>query len=328
MVVQLEKLGYTYKIEGDGIYYDVSKFPDYEKLGHQSLDEIKAGARIGEVEGKRHPADFALWKFSPIGEKRQMEWDSPWGKGFPGWAIECSAMALSRLGPKLDIHTGGVDHIKVHHTNEIAQSEPVIGHKWVNYWVHGEFLNDTTGKMSKSSGEFLTLSALKERGYRPIEYRYFLLLASYRTMIEFSFEALDAAAAGYKNLVRRVAALGVESGDAGEWGKRMLESVQNDLNTAEAITVLQELLKDSAADNRTKLAAVKFIDSLLGLTLIEDAKALDVKIDADLQKLIDARAAAKAAKDFAKSDAIRAEIEAMGYIIEDAKDGIKITRKI
>jgi len=329
LVVKLEELGYTYKIEGDGIYYDVSKFPGYEKLGRQSLDEIKAGARIGENEGKRHPADFALWKFSRPGEKRQMEWDSPWGKGFPGWHIECSAMAMARLGDRLDIHSGGVDHIKVHHSNEIAQSEPVLGHKWVNYWVHGEHLNDTTGKMSKSSGEFLTLSALKERGYRPIEYRYFLLLASYRTMLEFSFEALDAAAAAYKNLVKRTASLGSSvGGDAGGWGRRMLEAVENDLGTAEAIAVLHELLKDPGTDDKTKLAAVKFADSLLGLTLIEDAKALDVKIDGDLRKLIDARAGAKAAKDYAKADAIRAEIEARGYVLEDGKDGVKITRKV
>jgi cysteinyl-tRNA synthetase len=197
--------------------------------------------------------------------------------------------------------------------------------------VHGEFLNDTTGKMSKSSGEFLTLSALKARGYRPMEYRYFLLLASYRTKIEFSFEALDAAATAYRNLVKRVAELGTKSGAVGEWKEEMLSAVQNDLGTAKAITLLQELLKDSSSDNATKLAAVTFADSLLGLTLIKDAKALsekqNVKIDGKLQELIDARAAAKTAKDYAKSDAIRREIEDMGYILEDGKDGVKVTSK-
>ena len=205
LVKKLEDLGYTYKIENDGIYYDTSKFKDYGKLGGQSLEELKAGARVEFSSQKRNLSDFALWKFSPLNEKRQMEWDSPWGIGFPGWHIECSAMCLSEIGDKLDIHSGGVDHIKVHHTNEIAQVEPVIGHQWVNYWVHMEFLNDLSGKMSKSKGEFLTLSLLKEKGYSPLIYRYFLLLASYRTQLNFSYELLDGAKNGYENIIRKVA---------------------------------------------------------------------------------------------------------------------------
>ncbi|MDR0366986.1 MAG: hypothetical protein LBH41_00210, partial [Rickettsiales bacterium] len=165
LVKKLESLGYAYAIEGDGIYYDTSKFPSYGALGGQDIASLRGGARIGDNPFKRNPADFALWKFSPRGARRQMEWDSPWGAGFPGWHIECSAMAIAKLGEHLDIHTGGVDHIKVHHTNEIAQSEPVLGHKWCNYWVHMEHMNENGGKMSKSGESFLTLTGILERGF-------------------------------------------------------------------------------------------------------------------------------------------------------------------
>ncbi|MDR3126435.1 MAG: cysteine--tRNA ligase [Rickettsiales bacterium] len=341
LVEKLEALGYTYKIEGDGIYYDTSKFPSYGELGHQPLDELKAGARIALADGKRNPTDFALWKFSPKDEKRQMEWDSPWGVGFPGWHIECSAMSLAKLGDRLDIHSGGVDHIKIHHTNEIAQSEPVVGHKWVNHWMHVEHLNDKTGKMSKSVGDFLTITALKERGIRPIEYRYYLLLASYRTMLEFTFEGLEAAAKAYRNLVARAARL-IENPDlpdssrpdaaeAEAWKRRMLDAASNDLNTAGVIAALQDALKDGNMSDKTKAEIAKYADGLLGLTIMADARALEggreVRPEGRLLKLIKERQDAKAAKDWAKADAIRAEIDAMGYALTDEKDGVKATRK-
>ena len=174
-VQKLEELGYTYEIPGDGIYYDTSKFADYGALGGQNLDELRAGARI-ENSDKKNPTDFALWKFSPTNEKRAMEWDSPWGRGFPGWHIECSAMSMKLLGPHFDIHTGGQEHAKVHHSDEIAQSEPIVGKPWVNYWVHWAWLLSKTGKMSKSAGDVLTVQALIEQGYDPMTYRYMLLL--------------------------------------------------------------------------------------------------------------------------------------------------------
>ena len=272
LVKKLEDKGLTYKIENDGIYYDTSKFADYGKLGGQNLDELKAGARVDFSNGKKNIADFALWKFSPTNEKRQMEWDSPWGIGFPGWHIECSAMCLSEIGERLDIHSGGVDHIKVHHTNEIAQVEPVVGHKWVNYWVHMEFLNDLSGKMSKSNGEFLTLSLLKEKGYSPLVYRYFLLLASYRTQLNFSYELLDGAKKSYENIARKVSEI-IKNATSDydkvvfeKWKTKILETLNNDLNTSGVIVILQDILK-SDIDANTKLKLIEFFDEILGLYL-------------------------------------------------------------
>ncbi|MDR2933990.1 MAG: cysteine--tRNA ligase, partial [Rickettsiales bacterium] len=204
LVKQLESRGFTYEIPGDGIYYDTSKFAGYGALSGASLDGNRAGARVEFNTAKRNYTDFALWKFSPTDKKRAMEWDSPWGVGFPGWHVECSAMSMAILGPHFDIHTGGVDLSRIHHANEIAQSEPITGAPWVKYWVHNEFLVDKSGdKMSKSKGEFLALSVLIAKGYDPMVYRYFLLLGHYQSQIAFSWESLDAAATGYKNIVRK-----------------------------------------------------------------------------------------------------------------------------
>ena len=339
LVKRLEDIGYTYKIDDDGIYYDTSKFADYWKLGGQKLDELKAGARIEFIDGKRNPSDFALWKFSPKDAKRQMEWDSPWGVGFPGWAIECSAMSLTEIGDRMDVHTGGVDHIKVHHTNEIAQVEPVVGHKWVNYWIHMEFLNDTTGKMSKSNGDFLTLSKLEEKGYSPIVYRYFLLMASYRKQINFSFELLDAAKNGYENLVRKIANILAESvatkvvenkQEVAKWREKMLGLVSDDLNTAGAIVVLQDLLKSNISSEE-KIAVIEFADELLGLKLLENARALgdvsNVDVPMQIKKMAEERMTAKKAKNYALADELRMKILDAGYVIEDTADGFKIKSK-
>ncbi|MBR1545146.1 MAG: cysteine--tRNA ligase, partial [Alphaproteobacteria bacterium] len=335
LVKKLEDLGYTYKIEGDGIYYDTSKFADYWKLGGQKLDDLKAGARIEFADGKRNVADFALWKFSPKDEKRQMEWDSPWGVGFPGWHIECSAMSLAEIGDRMDVHTGGVDHIKVHHTNEIAQVEPVVGHKWVNYWVHMEFLNDLSGKMSKSNGDFLTLSKLEEMGYPAIVYRYFLLMASYRKQITFSYELLDGAKNSYENLVKKVSSI-LKNADGSfdkvvveNWKKRILETLNNDINTAGAIVILQELLK-SEETLSTKVELIKFFDDILGLNLIENAKKLintDVDIPVEITKMAEDRLNAKKSKNYALADELRTKISDAGYIVEDTSDGFKIKVK-
>lgn len=332
LVQKLENIGYTYKIENDGIYYDTSKFADYGKLGGQNLDELKAGARVEFANGKKNIADFALWKFSPTNEKRQMEWDSPWGVGFPGWHIECSAMCLSEIGDKLDIHSGGVDHIKVHHTNEIAQVEPVVEHKWVNYWVHMEFLNDLSGKMSKSNGEFLTLSLLKEKGYSPLVYRYFLLLASYRTQLNFSYELLDGAKKSYENIVKKVAdIIKSATGDYDkdtfeEWKTKILETLNNDLNTAGSIVLLQDILK-SDIDASTKLKLIEFFDDILGLNFVKSAtEKLNVVIPDEITNLANQRWQAKQNKDYAKADELKKQIISAGYEVMDSKDGFEINK--
>ncbi|MGN0930048.1 MAG: cysteine--tRNA ligase [Alphaproteobacteria bacterium] len=332
LVKKLEDKGYTYKIENDGIYYDTSKFKDYGKLGGQNLDELKAGARIDFSTGKKNIADFALWKFSPTNEKRQMEWESPWGVGFPGWHIECSAMCLSEIGERLDIHSGGVDHIKVHHTNEIAQVEPVIGHKWVNYWVHMEFLNDLSGKMSKSKGEFLTLSLLKEKGYSPLVYRYFLLLASYRTQLNFSYELLDGAKKSYENIVRKVSEI-IKSATSDydkdvfeKWKTKILETINNDLNTSGAIVILQDILK-SDIDANTKLKLIEFFDEILGLKFIDSAKSLlNVNVPNEIEELAKLRWIAKQNKDYTKADELKKQIIDKGFLVEDKKDGYEIKK--
>ncbi len=332
LVQQLESLGFTYEIKDDGIYYDTSKFKDYGKLGGQSLDELKGGARVAFSSGKRNITDFALWKFSPKNQKRQMEWDSPWGVGFPGWHIECSAMCLKEIGDRLDIHSGGVDHIKIHHTNEIAQVEPVINHNWVNYWVHMEFLNDLSGKMSKSKGDFLTLSLLKDKGYSPIVYRYFLLLASYRTQLNFSFELLDGAKKSYENIIKKVADIIMNANDAFDddvylsWKNRILEAVSDDLNTPLAIVILQELLK-SNVNFSIKFKLIEFFDDVLGLQFIENANALlNIEVPENIKNLAELRWQAKLDKDYQKADLLKKEIIDAGFNVEDKKDSYEIKK--
>lgn len=336
-VKKLEALGYTYEIPGDGIYYDTSKFPDYGMLGRQNLSELRAGARIDD-SGKRNPTDFALWKFSPKDKKRAMEWDSPWGVGFPGWHIECSAMSMKLLGPHFDIHVGGQEHIKVHHSDEIAQSEPIVGKPWVNYWLHYEWLLAKDGKMSKSSGDFLTVRDLIERGYDPMAFRYMLLMGHYRQPLDFSFEALDAASTGYKNVVRRIADLmsntqpgTLDHGVYDTWHNKILEAVSDNMKTATALVLMQDMLKDATVNPTTKLALFEFIDRLLGLQFIDRAKKLhnveNIAIPAEIQALADARQDAKAVRNYARADEIRAQLDMAGWSIVDTRDGAKIVKK-
>jgi len=334
LVKKLEALGYTYEIEDDGIYYDTSKFASYGDLAGGTRAGNKAGARVEFNEKKRNPTDFALWKFSPKDQKRQMEWDSPWGVGFPGWHIECSAMSMAELGPHFDIHSGGIDHIPIHHTNEIAQAEPIVGRPWVKYWFHSGWLLDHTGKMSKSGGEFLKLALLKDKGYDPMHYRYLVLLGHYQSQIVFSWEALDAAKNGYERIVRRVSELKSE-GQANQekqkmWREKLLAPMNDNLKTAEALVVFQEMLKDKDTDDATKLAVVGFADDLFGLRLAENAAKIGASGDAvpnEIKALAELRVSAKAAKDFAEADKIRAEIDAAGWTLTDAKDGYTITKK-
>ncbi len=339
LVQKLVDLGYTYEIPGDGIYYDTSKFAAYGALTGGGLSGNRAGARVEFNEQKRNPTDFALWKFSPTDKKRQMEWDSPWGIGFPGWHIECSAMSMALLGAHFDIHTGGIDLSRVHHANEIAQSEPITGAPWVKYWVHSEFLMDKSGgKMSKSDGEFLSLSVLKDHGFDPMAYRYMLSLGHYQSQLTFSWEALESAANGYKNIVRRVAELlddknpgTVDDAAYSAWHDRILGLVSDNLKTAEALVAIHELNKDTSVNVATKIALFEFIDRLLGLQFINRANDLrrleTTDVPADVMALLDARIAAKAAKDWARADEIRGQIDAMGWNVVDTKDGAKLVKK-
>ncbi|MBQ7185232.1 MAG: cysteine--tRNA ligase [Alphaproteobacteria bacterium] len=337
LIQKLEKLGLTYEIPGDGIYYDTSKFPNYGVLGGQNLDELRGGARI-DVNGKRNITDFALWKFSPTDKKRQMEWDSPWGVGFPGWHLECSAMSMKYLGNHFDVHTGGQEHAKVHHSNEIAQSEPVVGAPWVGYWMHWAWLLLKEGKMAKSSGSFFTVRGLVEKGYDPMAYRYLLLLGHYRQPMEFSYESLDAAATGYKNIVRKVADLiavddktPVNQDVYNDWHDKILGPVSDNLKTAESIVVVQDLLKDKNVNPATKLALIDFIDDLLGLQFADRAKKLHA-IESEvapneIQELAQKRADAKKSRDFAMADALRGQIDAAGWTVMDTPGGFKLVKK-
>ena len=335
-IQKLEKLGYTYEIPGDGIYYDTSKFAEYGALGGQNLSELKAGARI-ENNNKRNITDFALWKFSPKDVKRQMEWDSPWGVGFPGWHLECSTMSSKYLGEHFDIHTGGQEHIKVHHTNEIAQSEPIVGKPWVHYWVHWAWLLLKDGKMSKSSGSFWTVQGLIDKGYDPMAYRYLVLLGHYRQPVEFSMDSLDAAANGYKNIVRKIADLmNDKSGNVDEdayqkWHDKILAPVSDNLKTAESLVAVQDLLKDKTVNNATKLALFEFVDKLLGLQFIERAMKLheleSVAAPVEIQQLAQQRLEAKKSRDFATADSLRNQIDASGWTVMDTPDGFKLVKK-
>ncbi|MBQ3039746.1 MAG: cysteine--tRNA ligase [Alphaproteobacteria bacterium] len=337
LVQELEKMGYTYEIPGNGIYYDTSRFAAYGALGGQNLSELRGGARIDDT-GKRNPTDFALWKFSPTDAKRAMEWDSPWGVGFPGWHIECSAMSMKYLGAHFDIHTGGQEHTKVHHTNEIAQAEPIVGNPWVSYWVHYAWLLLKDGKMSKSAGTAYTVRNLIERGYDPMAFRYLLLQGHYRQPLEFSFESLDAAANGYKNIVRRVADIlsdtargDVDTAVYDAWHDKILAPASDNFKTAESLVVVQELLKDATVNPATKIALFEFIDRLLGAQFIDRAKKLialeSETAPAEIVALAASRAAAKASKDWATADALRSEIDAAGWTVLDSKDGYKIVKK-
>ena len=330
LVKTLEEKGYTYRTS-DGIYYDTSKFPRYDALvGHARLSGLQGGARVEMSDEKRNPTDFALWKFSPTHKKRQMEWDSPWGVGFPGWHIECSAMAMKYLGPTLDIHCGGIDHVTIHHTNEIAQSEAVTGQKYVNYWVHGEFLILRSGKMSKSGGTFVTVDTLKEKGYEPLAYRYLCLGAHYRTQLEFSYESLDSAAKSLKNLRFAVKQLGTEqqlTPNVQAWKDKFIAAMEDDLNAPKALALVWEVLRNAELTAAEKRACVAFADTILALDLLVETEAPQTQIPAEVQALLDERAAARKAKDWKKSDELRDAILHAGYVVKDTPHGQEVTKK-
>lgn len=327
-VKKLEENGYTY-ISEDGVYFDTSKIEDYGKLAKLDIEGLQAGARVVVSKEKKNITDFALWKFSPENVQRQMEWDSPWGKGFPGWHIECSAMAIKYLGEQFDIHCGGIDHIPVHHTNEIAQSESITKKTWVNVWLHGEFLVlEKNSKMSKS-GSFITLDTLIEKNINPLVYRYFCLNAHYRKALIFTWESLTAAENAYRKLHSKVVNLkekinNDKSGDINlEYFNRFLNAVMNDLNIPLGLASLWDMINDGNVNEKSKYRTLVEMDKVLGLN-IEAMETEKIEIDNDIMDLVEKRNIARKNKDYKMSDLLRKEIEEKGYILEDLKDGTNV----
>lgn len=322
-IQEIEKKGYTYRTS-DGIYFDTSKQPDYGYLGRLDIAGLQAGARV-DLGEKKNPTDYALWKFSAPEEKRQMEWDSPWGRGFPGWHIECSAMAHKYLGDYFDIHCGGEDHITVHHPNEISQTEAAYGTRLANFWMHGYFILLNSSKMSKSSGEFLRVQLLIDRGYDPIAYRYLCLTAHYRSQLTFSWEALDAAQTGLERLRQAVFALGEAAAtpDAA-FMTRFMERLNDDLNFPQALALTHELLKAELVPAVKKATLLKF-DEALGLGFAGWAPPV-VDVPANVRAVADARWAARNAKDWGQADRLRGELTALGWTMKDGKDSYTLAK--
>lgn len=323
----IEKLldkGYAYR-NGGNVYFDTSKLADYYKLTNHKIDEMVVGVREGVEEDsyKRNQADFVLWFTKSKFDDQELKWDSPWGVGYPGWHIECSGISMKYLGDYLDIHCGGVDNIFPHHTNEIAQSEAYLGHKWCNYWVHGEHLNDSTGKMSKSKGEFLTIDLLVNKGYNPLSYRFMCLNASYRKVLVFSYDALDNAENTYLKLKNKV--LSIE--DNGEfqqdefdnYNDKFKKYIGDDLNTANAITLIYDVLK-SNLNGTTKLKLIDSFDKVLSLDLLKKCNN-DSNLDEEILKQIEKRNIAKKEKNYELADSIRDELMKKGVKLIDSREG-------
>ena len=335
MVQVLLDKDYAY-IAGGNVYFDTSKLEDYYVFSSQVEKEaLQVGVRddVEADDNKKNVTDFVLWFTKSKFEDQALKWDSPWGVGYPGWHIECSCIAMKHLGEYMDIHCGGVDNIFPHHTNEIAQSESFLGHKWCNYWFHSNHLNDQSGKMSKSKGAILTVSVLQEKGYDPLVYRFFCLQSHYRKPLVFSYENLDNCKAAYDKLVKKVSELkedgAVDSSIFNEYTKKFGEAVANDLNTSMAVTILYDVLKLDAND-ATKLALIKDFDKVLSLDLTGRAASLggeasdvDPELEAYVLGMIEKRAQAKKAKDFALADSIRDELLAKGIEIKDTREGVK-----
>lgn len=333
--VLLEK-GYAYAAGGN-IYFDTGKLKDYFVFSSAvEKEQLQVGVRddVEEDSNKKNKNDFVLWFTKSKFEDQALKWDSPWGTGYPGWHIECSCIGIKHLGEYMDIHCGGVDNIFPHHTNEIAQSEAYLGHPWCRYWFHVNHLNDQTGKMSKSKGDFLTVSLLEEKGYSPLAYRMFCLQSHYRKPLVFSYDNLDNMQSAYEKLVKKIAALNdegeVEEAAFAEYKNKFTDAICNDLNTSMAITVVYDVVKADIND-KTKLALLQDFDTVLSLDLTTAGqKLLDAKkdVDADLEQWarekIAERAAAKKTKDFARADAIRDELLSRGVKIKDTREGVEM----
>ena len=323
IITKLLDIGYAYKAGGN-IYFDTSKLDDYYKLTNHVGEELISGVRntVEEDTNKKNKTDFVLWFTKSKFEDQELKWDSPFGKGYPGWHIECSGISLKYLGEYLDIHCGGVDNIFPHHTNEIAQSESYIGHKWCKYWVHGEHLNDATGKMSKSKGKVLTVSFLEEEGFNPLSYRFMVLQSHYRKQLTFSLESLSGAENAYKKLKSRITSLkndgSVDESTLKTYVTKFKECLEDDMNTANAITLLYDLLKADTTDS-TKIKVIEEMDKVLSLDLLKkEEKNVD---EAYIKEMIEKRNNAKKNKDYALADSIREELASMGITLKDTRDG-------
>lgn len=347
LIKRIEANGHTYSAGGN-LYYDIMTFPKYGELASLKLEELKAGARIEVDENKRNPHDFVLWFTKSKFENQALVWDSPWGRGYPGWHIECSAMSMKYLGEQFDIHTGGIDHIRIHHTNEIAQSEGATGKKWVKYWLHNEFLVMNKGKMSKSTGDFITLDKVIEAGYAPLDYRFLLLGGHYRSQLTFSWEAMDTAKNARKNLEQRIAHLLAEAkalpdfprgGLTAEQAVSLLhtqkaqgyladfvQALEEDISTPRALSVLQQAVKDKELEAAEAITLIHIFDVVLGLDLVAEAEALHTESESvdnadEIERLVAERAEAKKNKDFKRADEIRNVLKNRGIALEDTANG-------
>ena len=337
-IVMIEKLiekGYAYQSNGN-VYFDVSKVDNYYQLSGKNKEDLIVGARddVDFDASKKHPLDFGLWFTKSKFQDQILKWDSPFGEGYPGWHIECSAIALKYLGEKLDIHCGGVDNIFPHHTNEVAQSEAYLGKGWCTYWMHAEHLNMGSVKMSKSDGTFITVSTLEEKGYNPLAYRFFCLQSHYRKQLAFSYESLDVAANSYKKLKKKVKSLKKELMDItssiiseeafpknyNEYKERFKDTLKDDLNTANSITIIYDILKEDF-DDYFKRNLIEMIDDVLSLGLFEPDGELDMEIESVISYMIDKREQYKKEKNFEEADKIRDELKEMGVTLKDTKDG-------
>ncbi len=326
LIQRLEAKGLIYRTS-DGLYYDTAKFPGYSRLaGESHIAGIKEGFRVDANPEKRGATDFAVWKFSPKDQKRQMEWDSPWGKGFPGWHIECSAMAMKYLGESFDIHCGGVDHIPIHHSNEIAQAEGATGKPFVRIWLHGEFLLMNNAKMAKSAGGFVTLAHLKEKGFDPLDYRYHCYTAHYRKQLDFTWELLESGKTARRRLREAAAAVKGEALQpiTAELDKAFRAAVGDDLNMPGAVAAVWDCLRGGAPAG-AKRAFLEQAESVLALGLFRDEA--QAPLPAQVQALVERRAAARAARDFKLSDELRKDLESRGILVEDTKQGQRWRRK-
>lgn len=330
----LEEKGYTYVANGN-VYFDITKVTDYTKLSGMDLEQLKTASRedVSVDMHKKNPQDFVLWFTKSKFENQAMKWDSPWGVGYPGWHIECSVISLKNLGEQMDIHCGGVDHIPVHHTNEIAQTESYTGKPWVKYWWHGEFLIDQDGKMSKSKGEFLTLSLVEKKGFKPLSYRYFVLNSHYRKQLAFSFDSLASAENAYMKLKNRVKNLkenseAIQLDELTETALKFKEEfkkcLEDDLNTANAITVLFNMIKDEELNNSEKIKLIEDFEQVLSLGLLQEDEVEEVhhEMIAYIEEMIEKRKQAKKNKDYQMADDIRAELLEKGIALEDTRQGV------
>lgn len=341
LVQKLEEKGFTYVIPGDGVYFDTSKFPRYADFARLDTEGFEEGARVEMVEGKRNATDFALWKFERPGENRAMVWESPWHpRSFPGWHIECSAIAMQHLGEQLDIHTGGIDHIPVHHTNEIAQSEAASGkYPFVRYWVHHNFLTVDGQKMSKSLNNFYTIDDLLKKDYEPMAFRLLLLSAHYRSAMNFTWETLEGSQVAWERLMDKIQTLLQEKGDSSEptpeqqakeddFRKRFFSHLENDLHTPEALAVLWEMIGSNQVTSAQKYRMLLGFDEVFGLGLARMSLAEEEPLPEAVKDLLTLREKAREEKDWNQSDELRTRIEEAGFtVMDDSLSGQKVKKK-